>query len=304
MLYVYGPVPSRRLGSSLGVNLTPFKTCSYSCVYCQLGRTTRKTVERKSFFPREEVLKEVEIALSQTKPDYVTFAGEGEPTLSLDLGWLVGKIRDLGSRVAVITNSSLLWRKDVREEVCLSDACLPSLDAVSEGIFRRINRPHRSLTAEKVVSGLLEFGDDYEGSLMLEVMLVKGYNDSREELERIAEVASELKPDKIHVLTPVRPPASDVEPAESSSIMLALECFENAGIKADSLYFPESGDFDYSAFSSLEEAVRIMSRHPMREDQAAEMARHFGKSLRELEEIGGVEVKKFRGVRFYFYRPI
>ena len=158
MLYVYGPVPSRRLGSSLGVNLTPFKTCSYSCVYCQLGRTTCKTVERKQFFPREDVLAEVLAALEKTKPDYVTFAGEGEPTLNSDLGWLLERLERLKTetgagaaerevKTAVITNSSLLWRKDVREDLSLSDACLPSLDAVSEDVFKRINRPHRSLTA-------------------------------------------------------------------------------------------------------------------------------------------------------------
>ena len=134
-------------------------------------------------------------------------------------------------------------------------------------------------------------------------MLVKGYNDSREELERIARVALELKPDVIHVLTPVRPPASKVEPADSESLMLALECFENAGIRVSSVHLPESGDFDYSGFGSLEEAVRIMSRHPLREDQARELAEHFGKSVEELEEIEGVEVREFRGVRFYVYHP-
>ncbi len=305
MLYVYGPVPSRRLGSSLGVNLTPFKTCSYSCVYCQLGRTTCKTVERKSFFPKEKVFEEVVEAVSKLSkaggPDCVTFAGEGEPTLNSDLGWLLDRVNELGVRSAVITNSSLLWRKDVREELSISDICLPSLDAVSENVFRRINRPHRSLTAEKVVSGLLEFADDYEGELMLEVMLVKGYNDSVEELEKIARVASEMKPDRIHILTPTRPPASKVEPSES--ISTAVECFEKAGVEVDTVYLPESGSFDYLTFSTLEEAVRLMSRHPLRESQALEMVKHFGRSLKELEEIEGVEVRKFRGVRFYFYNP-
>ncbi len=299
MKYVYGPVPSRRLGSSLGVNLIPFKTCSYSCVYCQLGKTTCKTVERKSYFPKEEVLEEVEKALSLSNPDYVTFAGEGEPTLSLDLGWMIERVSK-NARVAVITNSSLLWREDVREELLNSNACLPSLDAATERTFRRVNRPHKSLTIEKIIEGLLEFGDDYDGTLMLEIMLVKDYNDSREELEAIAGVVSELKPDAVHVLTPVRPPASNVEPANAESIMLAVEILEKAGVNPEAVVFPETGKFDFSVFSKVEDAIRVMSRHPMREDQLEELAEHFEVEIDRLKEL--LEEREFGGNRYYIFR--
>jgi wyosine [tRNA(Phe)-imidazoG37] synthetase (radical SAM superfamily) len=307
--YVYGPVPSRRLGSSLGVNLTPFKTCSYSCVYCQLGITTCKIAERRSFFPREEVLKEIERALESVRANYVTFAGEGEPTLSLDLGWLIEKVRkfislrDLNSKIAVITNSSLLWRKDVREELANTDSCLPSLDATSDSVFRRINRPHRSIKIEKVVEGILEFGDDYDGELMVEVMLVKGYNDSRKELEAIASVLSELKPDRVHVLTPTRPPALNVEPADAKTIMLSVEIFEENGVNSSAINFPECGEFDFSVFSNVKEAIKIMSRHPMREEQLEKLSKHFGLSIEELKSIPGIVEKKFCGRKYYLYVP-
>ncbi len=310
--YVYGPVPSRRLGSSLGVNLTPFKTCSYSCVYCQLGPTTCKTVERRSFFPKSEVAEEIERVLERAEGaevDYLTFAGEGEPTLNSDLGWIAEKARSAiestssKAKVAVITNSSLLWRKDVREDLMSADACLPSLDAASESAFRRVNRPHRSLALERILEGLAEFGDEYEGEVMLEVMLVKGYNDSEEELEKIASAVSELRVDRLHVLTPVRPPASNVEPADAEAIMLAVELFERAGVKTSVIDFPECGEFDFGAFSSVEEAVRIMSRHPMREEQLEKLSLHFGVDLERIRTIPGVVEKEFRGKKYYIYIP-
>ena len=310
--YVYGPVPSRRLGSSLGVNLTPFKTCSYSCVYCQLGPTTCKTVERKSFFPKNEVVEEIERVLDRVEGaevDYLTFAGEGEPTLNSDLGWIAEKARSAiestssNAKVAVITNSSLLWRRDVREDLMSVDACLPSLDAASESIFRRVNRPHRSLALDRILEGLAEFGDEYEGEVMLEVMLVKGYNDSEEELEKIASAVSELRVDKLHILTPVRPPASNVEPADAKAIMLAVEVFEGAGVKTSVIDFPECGEFDFRAFSSVEEAVKIMSRHPMQEEQLEKLSLHFGVDLEKIRAIPGVVEKEFRGKKYYIYIP-
>ena len=292
MKYVY-VVPSRRLGKSLGVNLTPFKTCTYSCVYCQLGRTTCKTVERKEFFKKEEILREIESAL-KTNPDYVTFAGEGEPTLYSKLKWLLDRIEE---KTAVITNSSLLWRKDVREDLMNADVCLPSLDCATEKTFRKLNRPHRSLTLSKVVEGLLEFSDEYGGKIMLEIMLVKGYNDSREELEKMAEIVKEMKVDVVHVLTPIRPPASDVEKVDAEKLLEAMSFFKGCAID-----FPEGKDFDFSTFSSLNEAVRIMSRHPMREDQVKEMAKHFNASVKDVEEIEGVFCKEFGGIKYYFYK--
>jgi len=310
--YVYGPVPSRRLGSSLGVNLTPFKTCTYSCVYCQLGPTTCKTVERKSFFPKSEIVEEIKRVLERAEGvevDYLTFAGEGEPTLNPDLGWIAEKAKSviesvsLETKVAVITNSSLLWRKDVREDLMSTDACLPSLDAATERTFRRINRPHRSLVIDRILEGLAEFGDEYEGEVMLEVMLVKGYNDSEEELKKMASAISELRVDKLHILTPVRPPASNVEPADAKAIMMAVDVFEGAGIKTSIIDFPECGEFDFRTFSSVEEAVKIMSRHPMREEQLEKLSLHFGVDMGKIRSIPNVVEKEFRGKKYYIYIP-
>ncbi len=295
MKYVYGPVPSRRLGKSLGVNLTPFKTCSYSCIYCQLGRTTFKTVERKSFFKKEEILEEISKSL-KSNPDYVTFAGEGEPTLNSDLGWILERINH---DTAVITNSSLLWRKDVREDLMQADACLPSIDAVTEKTFKRINRPHPSLEIEKVLDGLKEFCDEFDGTIMLEIMIVKGYND--EEVEKIAEVVGEIKKDKVHILTPIRPPASKIEGVDARKMIEILSIFDAYKIPVEIVDFLESNDFDFSSFSSLKDAIKIMRRHPMREEQVKKLAEHFEVSLKEIEEINGIFYKKFKGKKYYYY---
>ena len=173
MRFIYGPVPSRRLGRSLGVSPIPRKTCTYSCVYCHLGPTTRLTVARESFFPKDEIYDEIASALPEADADYVTFSGDGEPTLCKDLGWLIRRCKaDFDTPVAVITNGSLLSLPEVREELREADLVMPSLDAGSAGVFRQINRPERSLEFDTVIEGLVAFRNEYPGLIWLEVMLV------------------------------------------------------------------------------------------------------------------------------------
>jgi len=158
--YVYGPVPSRRLGRSLGVNPIPFKTCNYSCVYCQLGRTLHLINERKSFFPKDDILEEIleSVKIHKGKIDYITFVGEGEPTLNKDLGWLIRKAKDRTNlKIAVITNGALLYREDVKEDLLAADVVLPSLDAGSEETFKKINRPHKDLKINKKKVEIITF---------------------------------------------------------------------------------------------------------------------------------------------------
>ena len=160
--YVYGPVPSRRLGESLGISPIPFKTCDYSCVYCQLGRTTNLTVERKEYFPLEDIIDELKENVKLFSFDTVTIVGEGEPTLHSRIGDLIASIKKLTTKkCAVITNGSLLWNKDVRKELMKADIVLPSLDAWDEESFKKINRPHGSLNFEKVVEGMITFRKEY-----------------------------------------------------------------------------------------------------------------------------------------------
>ncbi len=214
MSIVYGPVPSRRLGRSLGVSPIPFKTCNYSCVYCQLGRTTHMTIQRKDFFPPEELLNEIKRAIEaenshrHSEIDFVTFVGEGEPTLCKSLGWLIRKTKEIADiPIAVDTNGSLLYRKDVRDDISQADVVMPSLDAGTAETFRKINRPHRGIVFEAVVEGMGKFRQEYDGEIWVEVMLVKGLNDSEEELEAIKSRLSPLEPNRTYINVPIRPPA-------------------------------------------------------------------------------------------------
>ena len=205
--YVYGPVPSRRLGRSLGIDLVPFKTCTYDCIYCQLGRTTRKTIQRREWVPLQDVLEELKAHLA-TQPDYITISGSGEPTLHAGIGNLIKAIRAVTDiPVAVLTNGSLLWLPEVRDALGDADLVIPSLDAGSERLFRHVNRPHREVTFHKMIDGLLEFRKCFSGQYWLEVLLLGGITGLTVPVKEIAEVVKRISPHRVHVNTVVRPPA-------------------------------------------------------------------------------------------------
>ncbi len=206
---VFGPVSSRRLGRSLGVDLVPFKTCSYDCIYCQLGRTTCKTVERKEWVPLDAVLDELKGKLA-CRPDYITLSGSGEPTLYSRLGELIAHLQAMTAvPVAVLTNGSLLWQKPVREEVALADVVLPSLDAPDAERFDFINRPHREITFERLVDGLEALRREFSGQYWLEVMLLGGYTALPAQVRQLADWTRRIRPDQVQLNTAVRPPAEE-----------------------------------------------------------------------------------------------
>lgn len=209
--HVFGPVPSRRLGRSLGVDLVPFKTCTYDCVYCQLGRTTCKTVRRKCYVPLGNVVKEVKIALAAgLRPDVITLAGSGEPTLHAGLGELISAIKQLTDiPVAVLTNGSLLWKRTVRTALAAADIVIPSLDAGDETLFRYVNRPHPSISFGRMVEGLMAFGRGYTGRVWLEVFLLGGVTGLETEVAKIARVARRIAPERVQLNTVARPPAEN-----------------------------------------------------------------------------------------------
>ncbi len=276
-MYVYGPVPSRRLGASLGVSPIPPKTCSYSCVYCQLGKTTDLTAARHSFYPKEDILAEIINRGKDTTLDYVTFVGDGEPTLCKDLGWLIEETKkNLQARTAVITNGSLLFREDVRSDLQHADVVMPTLDAGNEKTFRAVNRPHRSVTFEAMLQGLIDFRHEYSGQIWLEVMLVKGVNDSEDELLGIGKAVDIIAPDRVYIVTPIRPPAESwVVPPEPETILMAQELLG----KSIPVVERESGQFDLKEYGNARQAIlEIGSRHPLRQDQAAEIENAFGVS--------------------------
>jgi len=207
--FVYGPVASRRLGFSLGVDIIPFKTCTLDCVYCQLGSAGKTTVRRGSWFPPDEILAQIKEAVgSGQRIDVITFSGSGEPTLCRDIGRLIRAIKTMTRiPVAVLTNATLLTRKAVRRELAAADIVVPSLDAVPAPVFRRVNRPHASLDNRKIIDGLVRFRKDFPGELRLEIMLVKGVNDSAAHIRALKAAVARIDPDRIELNTVVRPPA-------------------------------------------------------------------------------------------------
>jgi len=226
MPYIFGPVPSRRLGFSLGVDVIPPKTCTLNCIYCQLGKTTNKTIQRKEYIPADKILKELDIKITQRKDqkiDYITFSGSGEPTLNTKLGYMIERIKKITSiPVAVITNGTLLHDQDLQEELSKADLAIPSLDAPDEETFKKINRPHHSITLEKAISGISSFSQKFQGKIWLEIMLIEGINDSPQQIKKFAEVVKRIRLEKIQLNTPVRPPAEEfVRPASLSSLKKA-----------------------------------------------------------------------------------
>jgi len=273
-MYTYGPVPSRRLGRSLGVSPIPPKTCSYTCIYCQLGKTTHLQVKRKSFFPKENILAEIRKRRGQSDIDYVTFVGDGEPTLCKDLGWLITQTKnELNLPVAVITNGSLLFLDEVRNDLINADVVLPTLDAGDEKTFRTVNRPHRSITFELMRQGLIDFRREFTGQIWLEVMLVEGVNDSNGELKSIKKSIDLIKPDRVYVMTPIRPPAESwVKPPAPEVILKAQHILDSEYALATQ----EQGDFGFEEFGNAREAIlEIGSRHPLRREQALAIEKAF-----------------------------
>jgi wyosine [tRNA(Phe)-imidazoG37] synthetase (radical SAM superfamily) len=206
--YLFGPVPSRRLGTSLGVDLVPQKTCTLNCVYCECGPTTDHSCGRRDYVPTDQVIAELDDYLA-TAPDldYVTFAGSGEPTLHVGIGRIISFIKDRYPRyrVAVLTNSTLLRDPDVRAGLMQADLVVPSLDAVSEEVFQEINRPHPDLTAEGVLTGLVAFAREFPGEVWLEVFIVPGLNDTNAEVSRLKDAIAAISPDRVQINTLDRP---------------------------------------------------------------------------------------------------
>jgi wyosine [tRNA(Phe)-imidazoG37] synthetase (radical SAM superfamily) len=234
--HLFGPVRSRRLGRSLGIDLISQKTCSYDCVYCECGHTTLETIERQEFFPPGEVLSELQEYLRQSPQlDHLTFSGSGEPTLSLSIGKVIRFLRHSFPhyRVAVLTNGSLLWRPDVREDLLPAAVVLPTLSSVFEPTFRKIQRPAPGITATRVVEGLERFREEYQGAIWLEVFIIPGINTSQQELDGIRTAIERIRPDRVHLNTLDRPASEEwVRPASREELERILAFLACSGVKA------------------------------------------------------------------------
>ena len=267
MKYIYGPVPSRRLGRSLGVDPIPSKTCNYQCVYCQLGRTTYFTNTRENFFPKNQIISEIKEGIKQNegKFDYITFVGSGEPTLYKDLRDLIVNAKKFSSKpICIITNGSLLHDKDVIDALLMADVILPSLDAGDEKSFVRINRPHLAIQFKNMIQGLINFKKQFSGKFWIETMVMKGLNDSKEELMKIKEQIEEINPDRIDINIPIRPPTEKwVNIPDKNVLTILNEIFNDF----NDIRYPEIGDFCYYSLNFEHELLKIIERHPMRQAQ-------------------------------------
>lgn len=265
--FAFGPVPSKRLGLSLGVNVVPRKTCSYNCVYCQLGRTTNLTVERREYTPTSVLVDAALDRLDQVpETEYVTFIGDGEPTLALNLGEVISGISDRWSgRFALLTNGSLLWMHDVKEVASMCDVVLPTLSAGDGDVFRKLHRPHGQLSFDRCVQGLRDFVRGYAGAAWVEVMLVDGLNDDPESLRRIGEIIGDVEPAETHIMAPIRPPSvSSVQPPTREVVELALRLIPGS----IDLIYPEGVDIPSSCTDPVKHLIDISGTHPLRRDQA------------------------------------
>ncbi len=261
MKYVYGPVPSRRLGISLGISPIPKKKCNYSCIYCQLGRTNHMTNMRQMFFTVEEMMDEFdEVLRNNIKFDVVTIVGEGEPTLYLGLGELIAEIKKRTDKpVAVITNGALLYDSNLRAELYNADIVLPTLDAYDAESFKKINRPHGSIKFDMVEDGLKIFSKEYQGQLWVEIMVIYGINDDDQSLRKYSKALKKLKYDRLYINTPVRPPSeSYVKAVDHEKMNHALGIL--GGISID---FLDSQGFHSEITDHYEAIMSIIRRHPM-----------------------------------------
>jgi wyosine [tRNA(Phe)-imidazoG37] synthetase (radical SAM superfamily) len=274
-LIAFGPVPSRRLGHSLGINNIPPKICTYSCVYCQIGRTIHMQVKRQGFYKPEEIVQNVEKKVKEADTrgepiDYLTFVPDGEPTLDIHLGAEIKLLKKLGIKIAVITNASLIGRRDVRDDLGEADWVSVKIDAVSSDIWRRINRPHRSLNLDEILGGILEFSQCFGGILATETMIIDGNTDIPEELEKIAGFISEVNPGKSYLSIPTRPPAEKwVQPASEHTLSIAYHVFNERHIDVEYLIGYEGNAFAFTG-NVEEDLLSITSVHPMREDAVKE----------------------------------
>lgn len=310
MKYVFGPVPSRRLGKSLGIDPVPLKTCNWNCVYCQLGRSMPLVNERREYFPRDAMIEEIELVLARARPgdiDWITFIGSGETTLHSGLGWLIRQVKARTELpVAVITNGSLLYLPEVREELSVADAVLPSLDAGDARLYRRIDRPHPEATFERLVDGLVAFRNGYRGKLWVEVMLVRGLNDTDAALRDIAAVLAKVRPDEIHVVQPDRPACESwVQPADRDGLLRVQAALGEVA----RIIQPATGEFTITGSSSpVDAVVEIISRHPMREDEVIRTLQQWSPGeltavLKALEDGGRAQAVERNGIRYYCAAP-
>lgn len=303
---IFGPVPSRRLGKSIGINNIPHKVCSYSCAYCQVGKADKMQVERREFYLPDIIVRKLEYKLNvlakSDLPDYITIVPDGEPTLDIHLGELIVKLKSSGFPVAIITNSSLIDRRDVQAELMLADYVSIKVDTVNQASWRKVNKPHKDLNHDTILQGIREFSKNFKGTLVTESMLLKDVNDSEEELEALASFLHDIGPEIAYIAIPTRPPAFEgTFPADETAVTLAYEIFNRHNVPAELLTgyegtaFASSGNFE-------EDILSITAVHPMRKDAVLQLLAKSNTpvdSLNQLVNNNLIKIVSFNNQEYY-----
>ncbi len=304
---IFGPVPSRRLGRSLGINHVFPKTCSYACIYCQVGRTRPLQIRRQAFYPPSEISIAVQEKIREVeqqggKIDFLTLVPDGEPTLDLQLEEILRQLRIFCRPIAVITNASLLWQRRVRQALTGADWVSLKVDAVNEAVWKKINRPHGRLRFEQVLEGLKQFSREFSGTLVTETMLVREVNDAPDHLRHLAAFLEKLNPRVAYLSVPTRPPAeSFVQPPSGERLLSAYRIFSSRLLQVELLIQSEGEDF-LSTGQIAADLLAIAAVHPLRESALREMLRKAGQNwsvVNTLLERGQLRRVSYRGEVFY-----
>jgi wyosine [tRNA(Phe)-imidazoG37] synthetase (radical SAM superfamily) len=307
----FGPVPSRRLGQSLGINNVTAKSCSYTCVYCQVGETTDKTVEPRPFFSPQQIREAVVVRLAQCQAagqrvDYLTFVPDGEPTLDSALGESIMQLRDLQIPIAVISNATLLTRSEVRAALCEADLVSLKVDTVIESIWRCINLPHRDLQLGTILEGIRQFAAQYQGTLITDTMLIAGLNDGDESLTATAEFIASLSPATAYLAVPTRPTTvKGVHGIDEAGLLRAHQIFAARIAQVELLTGHEVGKFAHSG-NARDDLLAITAVHPMREDDVRQLLADDASEWELIETLlseGELKMLEYEGSRFYL-RPV
>ncbi|MBS3741056.1 MAG: radical SAM protein [Candidatus Cloacimonetes bacterium] len=307
--HLFGPVPSRRIGVSLGIDLVPYKTCTYDCVYCECGKTTNLTIKRKEYVPTNEILQELEDFLKkEPELDYITFSGSGEPTLHIGIGRIVDflKTKYAQYKIALLTNGALLYDKNVQNAIMDVDLIMPSFDAYSSGIITEINQPANEFDAEQYRKGFKEFFDRYEGNVNVEVFIVKGINDNKEEIKKIDDFLSTINIDMIQLNTMDRPGTENwVESVSREELNMIKRYFTHNNVEVIAKFTSrkKSKAYDSDIKSRILETI---SRRPCTaQDLATALGLHINKINKYLDVLAAeneVNTKKLKRGTFYFIK--
>lgn len=306
-MLTFGPVPSRRLGRSIGINNIPPKICTYSCVYCQIGKTSKMKIQPQVFYLPSEIFREVQDKVKKSKEkgepiDYLTFVPDGEPTLDINLGQEIKLIKSLGIKIAVISNSSLIDQKQVRENLQEADLVSLKVDSVEEEIWRKVDRPNRNLSLKDILTSMLKFKENFKGEIITETMLVKDINDNSQGIKRVANFLAKLKPSRAYLSVPIRPPADSWVQSPSEEVLnQSYNIFKEKVDQVECLIGYEGNAFAFTG-EVEEDILSITSVHPMREDALKDF---FGRAnsdwsvIERLIKQGKLVESEYEGHKFY-----